>query len=83
MDSGISPDPDKEETSNEMCVPLESLSIEGTAPKEGDMVTVEARVTRVENDMAYVEPVSGTEEEAAPDNEPPSFSDSGDYKMPM
>lgn len=81
MDSGITEDSTSGDKSNEMCVPLASLSMEGQAPQEGDMVTIEARVTRVENDMAYVTPAKDAE--SAPENaSEPSFSDSGSYTPP-
>ena len=89
MDSGINPDMGNDSSSNEVCVPLESVTIDGQAPQEGDTVdfAIEARVSRVDNDMAYVVPtkVNGQdvdqEENESPSDESsePSFSSSGDY----
>lgn len=84
MDSAMMPDTGEMDKDNEVCVPLDKLSVDGTAPEEGDTVEIKATVTRVENGMAYVVPEDAVSDKAEGDTEmEPSFSDSGDYKSPM
>lgn len=73
---------------SETCVPLADLSIDNQTPAEGDTVdfAIEAKVTRIDGDMAYVQPVSVNGQPVSPeqespqeDNSEPSFNDSGDY----
>lgn len=47
----------KRSTVGETCVPVKSLSVDGTAPAAGDEteVTAQVRVTRIEGDKAYIE----------------------------
>jgi hypothetical protein len=97
MDSGISPDTGNSDLSSpqgnegEIEVPLHMLAIDGKDPAVGDTCdfSIEARVTRVEGDSAYVTPekVNGQEveqdaESASEDGSEPSFSDSGGYQQP-
>lgn len=64
MDTTISDPPDTEEPRDqtlgnaEFPVSLATLSVDGTNPEVGDNVEVrvQAKVTRVVNDMAYVKP---------------------------
>jgi hypothetical protein len=88
MDSGISPDSGMSDS--EVCVPIGSLSIDGETPQVGDTVdfAIEARVTRIDGEDAYVTPekVNGQEvtqdaasESDSEDSSEPSFSDNGDY----
>jgi hypothetical protein len=72
MPSNISPETDMEdmqegdETSSDMelCVPVDTLAIDGTRPEVGDSVDVKVggSITRLVNDNAYVkvETVNGT-----------------------
>ena len=81
------PDSGESDNSNEIEVPLSDLAIDGNPPGVGDTCdfAIEARVTRVEGEMAYVTPekVNGQEvsqdAESAPDSSEPSFSDNGEY----
>jgi len=92
MDSGISPDSGNQDSSvmevSEICVPLDAVSIDGQAPSEGDSVTMDFRVTRIEGGDAYLAPekVNGQEvdqedqqDQGADENSEPQFDAQGQY----
>lgn len=57
-ESNLSTEP--ETSDNEQCVPAAALAADGTPPAVGDEVeyTIKGKVTRVEGEMAYVDPAS-------------------------
>lgn len=58
--------------SSEQCVPLGALSIDGTAPAQGDEVdyTVKGKIARIEGEKAYVTPATINGEPIAAEESP-------------
>ena len=50
------PNEEDSDSSSEVCVPMDSVMLNGVAPQVGDMIQVPAKVTRIQGSDVYAEP---------------------------